>query len=627
MPRSTPTPGVPTRPGRLVLALVALLLIAGTFVPGGMLWGVHAARFLPTWVGVGACLLLVASFFFDLRIGSTRDAAVPGSRQLLWAVGAASACALLALVAGPATQLLGDGQLVARTFQLALDGDDTVLVRGAEAILREDPIARGTTLLYFVTTRIGHSLAGASALSSLSATSAIVGALFVGALVWIAGAWRIDGDLRRWILTMALLSPASLLLLGYVENYTPLQAVLGLYTFAALGAIEGRVRILVPIALIVLAFLLHVQAIVLLPSTIVLLASRLLTSPWRERVLHGLPAVASIGALLVAIVLAQAFTDRYLLPLWGSGRTLLSTVHLLDYANALILVFPLAPLVLVLFVWVVRVLHVAAGSPESVARSFVAAYLGPGLVYLFVIDPELGMARDWDRGAFLLWGWVAMGMVALVQARGAGVLDAGALRRLATPALGVAFVSTASWIVVNASAGATIERVAWIVEHDDHGRTHGYEALARYHSDRAEFGTAGFWAERGYEHGRNPRLATLAAQHFEKAQLVDEARAVLERAFARRPEDHRVRHELVRLVADTEDWPRVLLLAREGAKLHPDRAVYCFFMGESLRHLGRTSEATRVFETCLQMDGLPTRARVHIEAALKEMQEAPAGVD
>ena len=291
-----------------------------------------------------------------------------------------------------------------------------------------------------------------------------------------------------------------------------------------------------------------------------------------------------------------------------------------DVVDAQWLTLPLLPFVALL---VIRGRRIPAPSDDDrllIQRAFSGILLGPALVYLFVIDPELGMARDWDRAAMLLWPWVAVFGVEFLHARRRGRLDANTSRRWMVPAIAISAVATLPWIALNANTDATLDRLEVLIEADAHAHEHGFEALARYHSDRGEYAPAGRWAERAYESSGNPRLATLAAQHHERAGWPDRARSLLARALERRPEDHRVRHELVRLTAESGDAERTLALAVEGARLHPDEPIYCFFTGESLRQLGRADEAMTVFRDCLGMEGLPAGARTFIERALEAME-------
>jgi len=132
--------------------------------------------------------------------------------------------------------------------------------------------------------------------------------------------------------------------------------------------------------------------------------------------------------------------DRtHLVPPGGPAATLIamfSTLHLIDVANVILRVAPLAPVVPVL-------LALAPGGEESRAeRSVLLALVAPWLVVLLVVHPRQEPVRDWDvfaaagvalsfLAAWLLGGWLKR---------------AGRSAWLGVPALLLAAAPTMGWI-------------------------------------------------------------------------------------------------------------------------------------------------------------------------------------
>ena len=193
---SSPDPQVPTSTDRRVdprlswvvaaAALSVLAVIAASFFPEKRLWGWNHLAFMPPTFRYAAYGLLLLTFIPPLArvlygislVASHKHAAVRPP------VGIAVAVLVSVLSVGMfykfqvATNLLGDGQLIAQSFVAAEEGHDSVIMRSAKAIVTEETIAPGTTLLYYGAVKTAASMKKPP-VPALRVLNCILGGLFV----------------------------------------------------------------------------------------------------------------------------------------------------------------------------------------------------------------------------------------------------------------------------------------------------------------------------------------------------------------------------------------------------------------------------------------------------------------
>lgn len=245
----------------------------------------------------------------------------------------------------------------------------------------------------------------------------------------------------------------ALLFFGYVETYAPFVLALGCATLVGLAVEEGRLRRIwiLPIAAACLAT--HIFGITALPG----LLDVYFRSPGRESgkpkgqkhvpVSYLLAAGIVASAMLYLAAKSSSTVEVALLPFFSNwhtvdGYTIFSAAHLLDFANLVALQIPGT---LVFLAWCVgRRKHSFAG-----ADRFALAFLVPQFWAAFLLNPGLGMARDWDLfsfpfvGASILAGYVLARSVetevqSLAKAPGAVAIDIStAANPTSTAALGM----------------------------------------------------------------------------------------------------------------------------------------------------------------------------------------------
>ncbi|HMB71388.1 MAG TPA: hypothetical protein VKU85_18920, partial [bacterium] len=379
--------------------LTLVVLAVGAFRLPGRTWGIEAWAWIPPAWAVGLAALGVAAGLVARRTGSRDPEAFPRLPRALTLV------ALLGLAASfwflrTRAHFLGDGYQ-----NLGILAADHVRVKDT---------ARGTL---WILIRLKELFGGgeAGALAAYRALALVSGAAWLAVVA--AGARRVvDGAGARSFAAVVMLSGPALLFFGYVENYAPFALAVTAFTFTGLHvARTGRGRWLMP-GLAGIAILLHVLGFTLLPALLWALVAGTPAGDFLARLPASRRWTGVIGLALVAALFGvPAWRDSLtlqfaLVPLPGSpyaveGYTLFSVAHLADLANLAFLLVPGGALL-------------AAAAAAARGRTgrrpaeagFLAVLIASTTGAVFLLDPRLGMPRDWDVFAFAGIPWaVALG--------------------------------------------------------------------------------------------------------------------------------------------------------------------------------------------------------------------------
>ncbi len=639
----SPDPPVSSSPDRRVdprlswvvaaAAFSALVFVAASFFPAARLWGVNQLAFLPPTSRYAAFALLALAFIPALARALYRAALGASEKHASVSkpVGLAiTTVVALASIAGfwqfrVATNLLGDGQLIAQSFEAAEEGHNSVIMRSAHAIVTEETIAPGTTLLYYAAVKSAVRITKADKpVRAMRALNCIMGGVFVFMLLTISRSKMLGAEPRVWLVTLTLFSCSMLLFFGYIENYTTPYLLMSLYVVAAFAALHKKAPLWLPFIPLALAAYAHVHSILLIPSYLYLLIwTRARTK--RATLMHyWIPVFAT--ATFVVIVACSTFEGlkKFFVPFGVSGNTLLAPRHFADVANEAAMLLPILPVVVVL-AWLGRRGDTvrdkgATKDPTSllahpVEWQFVSTTLIACAMYLFFFRPEIGMARDWDLFTLSTVALVPFAILALNRYARAFALTPDAAARFAVPSLALVAVMGVAWVGINTSTDRTIERFKTILAYDKTHAAYAWENLAILEHDRGHLEKAIETMETAIANGNNPRHSVRLAVYLEESGKIDDAIAVLEKVLARRPDFDKARYRLALFVEKKNDWAKMLEVSREGVRYHPDEPFYRFLYGESLLRAGRTDEAIEMFKSCRDMK-LPPAAKQRVEQVL-----------
>jgi hypothetical protein len=641
-----PVRAIEARTGWVVVgaALSALIIAAAAFFPALRLWGVNHLAFLPSPARYAAIAILVLAFIPALAAPVYRRACARFDRTGVtprsagaWAL---LACIALAAVAGfwsmrSSTLLLGDGQLLVRSFEAAEQGYEKVIMRSAKAIVNEELIAPGTTLTYYGAIKTGNHFKQPP-LNSMRALNCILGGMLVFLLGMIVTSNFARGELRLWLLLLALGSCTLELFFGYIENYTTPTFLLMIYVVLALRALHQQGRAWVAGIPLIMACYAHIQSILFLPSFVYLMLWIHARDRRQTLLRYWTPAFAAVA--FVGIISAPLLVQmrRFYVPLGFSNDkyALFSPNHLIDIVNELFILLPILPVVAAM-AWIGR--SAARAERRDTARAikapvewfahpaewqFVSTILIPCAFYIAFFHPEIGMARDWDLFTMATTALVPFVLLVLNRYIRATGIETGNVARFAVPSLAVMLISSAAWVGVNASTERSMARFKSILTYDQTHAAYAWENLAMLQHSRKELDASIETMRIAYDHSHNPRQGARLAVYLDEAGHTDEAKQVIEKILEKRPDYSVARFRLLVFLEKQEDWTRILDVARDGVKYNPDEGIYYFFYGEALIRAGDVKNGVDMFRKCGQFK-LPVDITNHIDEVLKQYGQPP----
>jgi tetratricopeptide (TPR) repeat protein len=393
--------------------LTLAALAAAAWIPGGRVWGVAAWRHVPREAAALACLA-GALMPFVLRLARRRAAAGGGHAR------PASGVALAALATGAWFVLFVT--LRARAHYLGDGWQSLALLGAARPYVKPDAPLTGLVLC-----ALSRAFGGGerAALLAYQSVAVAAGALFCAAVASLGRSLVPSPADRRRLFLLLVSGGWSLLFFGYVENYALFTATVAAYTLAgARAARDGKGKgIATTLALLAAAW--HVAGLVLVPSVAALwlggsrASARLSALPRAGKIALSLAAALALAVASARLLAGDASRMLLFVPpaptrFTVDGYTLFSAKHLLDVANLLLLAVPgIAPLAVA----------VARAPRRSLARDGAMRFLGvlgaSTALAVFVLDPKLGMPRDWDLYSFAAIPWALAVFLVLEPAGGA----------------------------------------------------------------------------------------------------------------------------------------------------------------------------------------------------------------
>ena len=373
-----------------------LLILVSSFFPAHRLWGVNQYAYFDSWVLLCFVITSIVIFIIVIRLIPVIDERQEpaGSRVsfVLIAAGLTIVFAFCFYLFRAKTHFLGDGYLLLSQLE------------SQSKIIR--PWNRGVYLiLNSVYSFLGANGRGDSLLS-LQLISWMSGLCFLGTAL-ITSVRLFETISHRLIFTLGLMTAGyALLFFGYVENYPLLVLAVG--TFCLLGLLSSQSQcspawLLIPL---LAGMWFHPYAVAFVPAVMYLFLRR--TSLMQRmgklppRWLWGLTIISVILCVLSAYLLSlgSRFLQFALLPLIENrftvdGYSLISTAHILDVANLLILLVPPLPIMILL-----GCMHSHRAHFSDHGSVFLLIGSLGALLILLLFDPKLGMPRDWDMFAF-----------------------------------------------------------------------------------------------------------------------------------------------------------------------------------------------------------------------------------
>jgi len=445
---------------------ISLLLLAGRAValnfPGIRLWGVDIFAYWPHPISYAYLILIAAVVFLLGKFGiatEPKTTAETGKvrKDLSWVLAIVGLLLLFRLFSDSAN-LLGDGPL--RIQEIEKKGFYRFFI---------DTISEPLDYaIHHLSYRYIFKPLGMNAVDCFRFWSYLAGVLY------FYSAWILAGKLRRfgaekWLTLCYMFGWGGVMMFfGYAENYA-LAAAFSLLTVCLLidHAQTGK-RLNLSLLFFLLAFFMHNLAVVLLPLILYQARNRLLSGKF---VTESLPVLITLIVTVGYTIFVQVNKETSSL-LISSGRsdpeyTVFSLPHLIDLGNLLFLVLPVSMLLIGF-----QRLKI---SDEKLRGMRIGLWLSTlfAVALVILIDPRLGMAKDWDLFALLL----LIPHISLFL----GIDWHGRSKRfkLIVAVLSLALVSP--WIILNSSLAASRQRYWNIAALDPARAWYNYEVLGEHY--------------------------------------------------------------------------------------------------------------------------------------------------
>jgi len=609
-----------------VLVVLAALVAVASLVPVPRLWGVNHLAYFSTPVRLAALGLIALSLVppvagsIHRRLTGWLAFPASGRRSLLVAllVSLLAVGGFFAFQAG--SLLLGDGHMIGSTYDKALAGDATMNTSSVAKILKNKHIEPGAAILYLVGARGITAITGGSGSDAIRLFNCLLGGLFVLTLLLVVLRGGFPAELRLWLAILVFTSGAMELFFGYVEYYTPLILCGTFYVIASFRAVHRRGPVWLPALLALACAFIHIQAILLLPSLMIIVVWRMAD---RDTVLK--PLSLTLGGLTMVAFAAAYLVPRsaaFLLPIVGKSASagVLSLGHGLDLLNEFLLLFPLTVLFWVMWMQV-RKDRPQPKKPDSAAAAwftlpvewhFSLMLLLPLLLFVIFFKPEIGMARDWDLFSLVVLGLVPVAL--LILNRFLAVRPDG-LRSVTVPALTVALVLAVGWVGVNASPVRSAARFADILTYESSRSDYSWETLARHYQAQGLLPEAIEAQRKAIAISGNPRQVVNLCVMFRDAGMIDDSKQLLRDLLVVNPTYWNARSILIRQLILDQQFEEGIAQSMEGIRVDPKLGGYHFYYGRIMLILGRLDEAEPALLKARRL-GVPPSMAAEIERML-----------
>ncbi len=399
----------------ILAGLFAVQILPFAF-PESRMWGFNQLLFLPPaytvsfgFLGALALILPYLSFIESVNKRFLEWFATTffdSPRKYLYRIIYIGICTIIFIKFSASTHFLGDGyallgNLASQTGQF---------VKWSE---------RGVTLVLLAVRSLLGAPGDATALSSFRIVSYLSGAISIWFMFLIAGI--ISDQSRRHLIIFAVLFFSGILLLffGYVENYPMVWIGLtGSVYFALKYLRRGQGLILCGLFLL-FGMLMHLEIGIFIPPFIFLLLARGAGYRLYRRFHYLVWTIVCVTIIIGIYILFNKYStslyiQNFFLPFFAGkpfypAYSIFSLSHLADILNQLFLLFPLFLLLVPLTIGRWRSIF---NAPEG--WFFLLTALA-GLVFLFIIDPTLGMPRDWDLFSIAAFNLIVIIALALPE--------------------------------------------------------------------------------------------------------------------------------------------------------------------------------------------------------------------
>ena len=393
----------------LILLILFLIRFIPLLYPEGRFWAFNHLIFLPdSYTIIYAVIALIALAIPLLKQSTSLGESIIDSfsdifyesklKYLYRGLFVVVMGALFIIFAAP-THFLGDGY----TALANLASDSGTVLRWSE---------KGITFLHSMVQSLLGEKNVQSSLLTFQITAIFSGMISIWFFFSIAGIVDKNRTRRYFVFIVSFLSAILLLFFGYVENYPLVWVALTGFIYFSLRYLKSNRGLVFCLIFLFFGLFTHLQMGILIPPFIYLILSTDSGQFFIRK--HRLFFIISMIVLIIAGIAVFVYkyrTDLYFedifLPLF-SGKNLSTTnfvfsaTHIIDILNELLILSPLLPVLAA----------ISFGEYKSILKRRTSIYFTilavSGFLFTLIIDPKLGMGRDWDLFSFVGFGFALL---------------------------------------------------------------------------------------------------------------------------------------------------------------------------------------------------------------------------
>lgn len=294
-----------------------------------------------------------------------------------------------------------------------------------------------------------------------------------------------DNDIRKFFLfTLSFFSGSLLLFFGYPEYYPIVWVFMVAFVYYCLHYQKTGKRLYVAILILIAGIIIHMQMAIFVPAAIYVSLSRgrglFLYRRFKVFILGLISGLAAtVCIVLIYKYNTEIYVEQIFLPLLGGkpidpDYAIFSLSHLTDILNEVILLSPFLIFLIIL-------------NGKSVSKIFADRtkfFLGlasiGSLLFLFVIDPQLAMPRDWDLFSTSAFTMTLLFVLSFPDSR------INILKRLLVSMLIILIISPVPFLLTNLNRDRSIKYIEYLIELDKEKGVSSLVVLTDYFKQRGD---------------------------------------------------------------------------------------------------------------------------------------------
>ena len=588
----------------IFIVIIISLNIWGALSPSHYNWGFHTFAFYPPLISIiaGIIALLILIPKIQLKISNLIENLIKPFSKLPLPLNFLLISTILVLIAfifPVKGLLLGDSKIILLTTpELPTSVDES-------ANFRNQPLVLLT--LRFLSTIVQKS--GTEGLKDIYKLFDITGGLLFTFFLIIFIRKLETKSLESFLLGTFIFSAAgSQLFFGYIENYALLYAFTAGFFVTSWLSVKENLHPVFPILIFIMMMGLHLGAMVYIPVLLIILVSSYRKNKLSIIILFIITAVAviliffftnySINQLLIRMRDAYRYDILpFFEPIKGIPYTIFSPLHFIAWLNLTMLVAPfgLIPLLILLLTRMKSLLNVKNETFLLATISFC------GIIFTFIINPALGMFRDWDMLSSFFIPMIFFTVIVFHYS-----LSGIEKRNILTAIAIVSLLHGAFFLGINTDEDRHLKRAEILTNPlflSQFAQKLLYERLANINWDRKDYQKAKYWYERYLTiDSTNPRIIANIADIYSRIDEPENEFKMLQRSIELGSKNPSVYSNIGIKYFKKKDIDNALNSFKTAISIDSFHAISHACLGLCYTQLKRYSEAILHLEKALKLN-------------------------